>query len=158
MLAVAGIALFVAFKLVWGYDGNTDIGSGLQAASPTELPYTVVTSTATADQESVVIFVQPTPEIVFITELVTVTEYIDVVGPLEYVYIEGPERVIEVPIYQPTVVPTVPPVMAPGTVSICVDAAGVKELFVGGLGIVGGGCSLLQVGEGSTIVNVQVNR
>ncbi len=45
-----------------------------------------------------------------------------------------------------------------GVVFVCVNATGVKELYVGGVGVVGGGCHLLQVVSGATFIEVQVNR
>lgn len=155
MLAVVGIALFIAFKLVWGYDGSMDIGTPVLAAVPTDLPYTVITPTATVE----VLIVTNTVKVdvpYYITEFVTQTIYVE--GPTNYVYTEGPERIVEVFVPQPTAISTVPAVMAPGTVSICVNASGVKELYIGGVGIVGGGCSVFQVGAGASNIEVQVNR
>jgi hypothetical protein len=69
-------------------------------------------------------------------------------------------RVVEVEVFTfaATPEPTPMEVLPDGVVSVCVNAIGVKELYVGGVGVVGGGCYLLQVVSGATFIEVQVNR
>jgi hypothetical protein len=65
-------------------------------------------------------------------------------------------RIVEVAAAVPATVTPVP--LAPGTVRICIDAAGVRELYIGGVGVVGGGCRTFQVGVGASYIEIQVNR
>lgn len=178
MLAIAGIAIFMAIKLVWGYDG--DFAPQAQAQQPTALPYytVVVSDTVTATVTS-----EPTADVAALVAaemalqreierieaervsmaraaeaaLIVVTPQIEI----QYEYVNVPyevTRVVEVVVMAPTIQPTSQAALADGGVNICVDAAAVKELYIGGVGVVGGGCSLLQVGPGTTYITIQVNR
>lgn len=55
-------------------------------------------------------------------------------------------------------VPTPTPALAAGTVRICADVEGATAIFVGGLGIVSGGCQTFSFGVGQTSIAVQVNK
>lgn len=55
-------------------------------------------------------------------------------------------------------VPTATPALSPGTVRICADVEGASALYVGGLGIVSGGCQVFSFGVGQTSIQVQVNK
>lgn len=88
----------------------------------------VVTATPTATPV-------PTQAPVYVYQTVVVTEVVSVVQPT------------------PTLVP-----LAPGTVQICARVEGVSAVYVGGRGIVSGGCETFSVGVGQTTIGVQVNK
>lgn len=109
-------------------------------------------------QEPEVIIVTATPTS---TPEPTQTPYVVQEVVYEPVYYDVPVEVEVTRIVEVTAVPlpTMTPVpLAPGTVQVCVDGAGLREIYVDQVGIVGGGCQIFQVGKGSTYVTVQVNR
>jgi hypothetical protein len=75
-------------------------------------------------------------------------------------YVPGPEievtRVVTVEVLPPATPTPIP--LAPGTIKVCVDIEGAKEVYIGGRGVVSGGCELFQFGPGQTTIGVQVNR
>jgi hypothetical protein len=66
-----------------------------------------------------------------------------------------PAQVIQVEI---TATPTATPALASGTVRICTWAAGVREVYVDGSGMVPGSCVERVVGVGASYLQVQINR
>lgn len=54
--------------------------------------------------------------------------------------------------------PTPTPSLSPGTVRICADVEGATGLYIGGLGVVSGGCQVFTFGVGQTSIIVHVNK
>ena len=161
MLAVIGIAIFWAGKIVFTYDGGLAGASVIKAAdllTPTALPYHVVAMTPTATIQAPAVFqeiiAEPVRVEVEVTRIVESVTYVQV--PFEVTRIVEVVATAEPATATPFPTPTAP--LAAGVVRICVDASAVKELYVGGVGVVGGGCHMLQVGQGTTFVEVQVNK
>lgn len=165
MLAGVAAAVVFAVNMMWGHESTYRPAALMAADVGTALPYYTVTVA------SEVATVAPTVDLASVVaaemakqrkiEALMVAPTATVEAAAEVVYIEVPyevTRLVEVFMDPPVVLPTPTTVFAPGSVSICIDAAGVKELYVAGVGVVGGGCHLFQVGAGTTYVEVQVNR
>lgn len=82
----------------------------------------------------------------------TVTEYRDI-------YYEVTVEVTRIVEVTPQLPPTSTPVpLAAGSVEICTRVEGARELYIGGYGVVSGGCQTFSFGIGQTSIPVQVNR
>lgn len=159
MIAVVGICIFVAGRFVMTFSGNVEDmmpGAPVAAAAPITVistpTVTIEDPTPTAIVEAVfrevevVVTATPTPAPQIITE------YRDVY----YETIVEVTRVVEVtpiPLSTATVVP-----LAPGVVEICLRVEGAREIYIGGGGVVSGGCSTFSFGVGQTTIPVQVNK
>lgn len=101
--------------------------------------------------------VTPTPNV----EIVVVTATPTSVPPtpiVEYVPVEV-TRIIEVtPYVLPSPTPSPTSALSVGTVKICASVEGATALYVGGLGVVSGGCQVFSFGVGQTSIPVQINR
>lgn len=119
--------------------------------TPTYTPMSV--ESVYRDPPTEVPVVEPVVLVVTATPTPTPTE-------VNYVYVEVTrEVIIEVTpnvLPTPTVTPT--PALASGTVKVCASVEGATALYVGGQGIVSGGCQVFSVGIGQSTISVQVNR
>lgn len=121
----------------------------------------VVTATATATPVGALLpVIAEQPRQVEVTRIVEVPVIVTAAPrapeiirvPVEVV---GPERVVEVVV---TATPTPAPALGPGTIRICTWAAGVREVYVDGSGMVPGSCVERVVGVGASYIQVQINR
>jgi cytoskeletal protein RodZ len=173
MLAVLGIGIFWSAKTVlfWG-DTQPAVAMAAESTAPSVYVPTA-TMTPTVDIAALVAAeiqkVQASSAAgAAAAAAAVVQEVLPTSTPLvhtiyESVYVDVPIEVtrivsVEIPSAAPVVLATVTPTLADGVVVVCVSASGVKELYVSGVGVVGGGCHSLQVGAGSTMIEVQVNR
>lgn len=141
------LVLGYAGQYMWGFGGEDDIPVAQAAELPTEIP------TATPEIPTVT----PTPVVIERVHTVPVevtrevSRYVEVQVPVEVT------RIVEVtPVPLPTATAT--PSLAAGTVRVCVDIEGAREVYVGGFGVVSGGCQTFSFGVGSTYIEVQVNK
>jgi hypothetical protein len=68
-------------------------------------------------------------------------------------YVTTTIEVTPVPLPTATIVP-----LSPGTVQICVRVEGAREIYIGGAGVVSGGCQTYAFGVGQTAIQVHVNK
>lgn len=160
ILLVAVSVAFSAGKHVW-YRQTGDPIFGISTARgqsvevlPTATAQAIATSTSTleATQEAYV-------ETVFKEIVVTATPT-PVPPTPEVIYINVPYEVERVVTNTITIVdPTATPIpLAGGSVEICVRVEGAREIYVGGSGVVSGGCEIFAFGVGQTSIQVQVNK
>lgn len=160
VVAVVAIVVYLGGKVM-------NYAPSASRAMPTETPVVqqisqVITSTATPTptmlpaMDSVLRSDSPTAEVQ--------VHYIEVTStptptPV-YVYVTTPIEVIKYVTDTVTVVasPTPTPALAPGTVKICADVSGASAIYIGGLGIVTGGCQTFSFGVGQTSIQVQINK
>lgn len=111
--------------------GGVFRGDEVQAASTAEPQIVIVTATPTP--------IPPTPVIQYVSVEVT--------------------RIVEVtPYVLPSPTPSPTPALSVGTVRICASVEGASALYVGGLGVVSGGCQVFSFGTGQTSIPVQINK
>jgi len=150
LLTILGaIAVVVVGRNVLFSPARAPAGAGVAAAAP---QIVVVTATPTPTAEPTL-----TPFVVTreVERLVIVTQAPEVrVERVEVpVEVAGPVSIVPV-----TATPTPTPVMGPGSVRVCVWMAGVKEVYIAGVGAIPGGCRDIVAGVGSSYIMVQVNR
>lgn len=160
MLLVGVVVLWFAGNAVLGRDGGLGASLAVERAMPTAtlgpvLPTQAVYALPTEEPTATA---WPTP-IIIEREIASVVT-VEVPGPVVYVEVPGPTvevtRIVEVPA---VVMPTVTPVpLAPGTLKVCASVEGATGLYIGGEGVVSGGCKTYSFGVGQTTVLVHVNR
>lgn len=123
-----------------------------QAAEPTP------TATPTATATHVVPARVVEPRVIEVVVTATPTE----IPPTpEVVYYQVPvevTRVVTQTIQLEAPTPTATPALASGTVRVCVHLEGAREVYIGGAGVVSGGCQTFSFGVGQTSIAVQINK
>lgn len=166
-VVVAGIVLWVGGNVLWTGGQNVprlvEDPAIMAASTPTQVVVGSVDPPVAAGAVRAAGPVEyPTPIILYQDRV----EVVEVPGPVQYVEVPGPvvevTRIVEVPalvdpvIMAPTATPV--PSLAPGTVQICARVEGASALYIGGYGIVNGGCQTFTFGVGQMEIRVQVNK
>lgn len=151
---LAAVALFWnGASIIW----NRPSGQPLFASSaPTDAPIETPTAEPTPTESPTS---TPYVETVFREIVVTATPEPPTPTPhIEYVYYQVPLEVEKIVTTTVVLEPTATPSLATGTAQICVALEGAREVYIGGHGVVSGGCQTFSFGIGQTTIGVQINR
>lgn len=153
LLIVSVVGLCVWFG--WSFLNRASVQPVAQAAEVSTTPAGVLVVTATPTptveptQTPAVLYAEVTRQVEVTRE---VTRYVTEFIPVEVT------RLVTVTVAAPVVSTPTPPALAPGTLRVCADVQGARELYIGGQGIVAGECRSFAFGVGQTSVQVQVNK
>lgn len=131
------------------------------AALPDETPTPEATIIGSGSPRSTFRDEAPTVQPTYTPWIVTATPEPPTATPnVIYEYFQVPVEVEVERIVTTTVVlePTATPALAEGTAKICVALEGAREVFIGGHGVVSGGCQTFTFGVGQTSIAVQINK
>lgn len=96
------------------------------------------------------------PFVVTVEVPVIVTQEVEIEVPVYYETQVEVTRIVEV-VATPEPTATIIP-LSPGSVEICVRVEAAREIYVGGYGVVSGGCQTFTFGIGQTSIPVHINK